>query len=112
LILFSVPLWEEPMSWLITILLEVPDPRTGNATPHDLLDVLTIVPMASICGCENCVEFADFAEDREELFREFLGLENGMPSHDTFTRLFRHPAPAASPNEWTSMALPFLPPAC
>jgi len=77
------------MNWLITILREVPDPRTGNATRHDLLDVLTIALTASICGCESCVEFADFAEDREELFREFLNLQNGLPSHDTFSRLFR-----------------------
>jgi predicted transposase YbfD/YdcC len=79
---------------LITILREVPDPRTGNATRHDLLDVLVIALVASICGCESCVEFADFAEDREELFREFLGLENGLPSHDTFSRLFRLLDPA------------------
>ena len=77
------------MSWLITILRDVPDPRSGNATRHDLLDLLMIALTASICGCESCVEFADFAEDREPLFREFLGLENGLPSHDTFSRLFR-----------------------
>ena len=59
----------------------------GNARRHE--DVLTIALVASICGCESCVEFADFGEDREELFREFLGLENGLPSHDTFSRLFR-----------------------
>lgn len=80
---------------LITILRKVPDPRTGNATRHDLLDVLVIALTASICGCESCVEFADFAWDREELFREFLGLENGLPSHDTFSRLFRVIDPAA-----------------
>jgi hypothetical protein len=51
--------------------------------------VLTIALTASICGCESCVEFADFAEDREQLFREFLHLENGLPSHDTFSRLLR-----------------------
>lgn len=77
------------MSWLITILRDVPDPRTGNAIRHDLLDVLMIALVASVCGCESCAEFADFAEDREELFREFLGLEHGLPSHDTFSRLFR-----------------------
>jgi predicted transposase YbfD/YdcC len=54
-----------------------------------LLDVLVIALTASICGCESCVEFADFAEDREELFREFLSLANGLPSHDTFSRLLR-----------------------
>jgi predicted transposase YbfD/YdcC len=83
------------MNWLITILKDIPDPRTGNAKRHDLLEVLTIALTASICGCESCVEFADFAEDREELFREFLSLENGLPSHDTFSRLFRLLDPAA-----------------
>ena len=80
---------------IITILRGITDPRTGNATRHDLLDVLTIALVASICGCESCVEFADFAEDREELFREFLVLENGLPSHDTFSRLLRLLDPAA-----------------
>lgn len=77
------------MRVLFTILRGVPDPRTGNATRHDLVEVLTIALVASICGCESCVEFADFAEDREAFFREFLSLENGLPSHDTFSRLFR-----------------------
>ena len=77
------------MPSLITILRAVPDPRTGNATRHELLDLLVIALTASICGCESCVDFADFAEDREELFREFLSLPNGLPSHDTFSRLFR-----------------------
>jgi len=74
------------MRWLITILRDVPDPGAGNAARHDLLDVLTIALVASICGCQSCVEFG---EDREELFREFLGLEKGLPSHVTFSRLLR-----------------------
>lgn len=74
---------------LITILHGITDPRTGNARRHDLLEILTIALVASICGCDSCVDFADFAEDREALFREFLILENGLPSHDTFSRLFR-----------------------
>ena len=43
----------------------------------------------SVCGAESCVDFAEFAEDREALLREFLSLENGSPSHDTFSRVFR-----------------------
>jgi len=53
----------------------LPDPRTGNATRHDLLEVLTIALVGSICGAETCVDFADFARDREALFRDFLKLE-------------------------------------
>lgn len=77
------------MAGLIAILGTVPDPRTGNAQRHDFLEVLTIALVASICGCQTCVDMADFAEDREALFREFLRLEHGLPSHDTFSRLFR-----------------------
>lgn len=67
----------------------LPDPRTGNATRHDLIEVVTIALVASVCGAESCVDFADFARDREALLRGFLALEHGPPSHDTFSRLFR-----------------------
>jgi len=74
---------------------ELPDPRTGNAQRHNLLDVLTIALTATICGAESCVDFADFARDREALFRDFLELPGGLPSHDPFSRLFRLLDPAA-----------------
>jgi predicted transposase YbfD/YdcC len=83
------------MASLITILRDVPDPRRGNAQRHELLDILTIALVASVCGAESCVDFAQFAEDREPLLREFLRLENGLPSHDTFSRVFRLLDPAA-----------------
>jgi hypothetical protein len=50
---------------------------------------------ASICGAASCVDFADFARDREALFRDFLQLAGGLPSHDTFSRLFRLLDPAS-----------------
>lgn len=74
---------------------DLADPRTGNAQRHNLLDLLTIALTASICGAESCVDFADFGRDRERLFREFLALPGGLPSHDTFSRLFRLLDPAA-----------------
>lgn len=83
------------MPSLITIFRDIPDPRSGNARRHDLLDILTIALVASVCGAESCVDFAEFAEDREPLLREFLSLENGLPSHDTFSRVFRLLDPAA-----------------
>jgi hypothetical protein len=72
----------------LSILRNVPDPRTGNATHDDLLDLQTIAVDASVCGSEFLVEFADPAKDRDELLGEFLTPENGLPSHDTFSRLF------------------------
>ncbi len=77
------------MTWMTQCFAGVPDPRTGNARRHDFLEVLTMALTASICGAETCVDFADFAADREALFRSFLKLDNGLPSHDTFSRLFR-----------------------
>lgn len=83
------------MSWFTAAFDALPDPRTGNAKRHDLLGVLTIALTAAVCGAETCSDFADFAVDREDLFREFLRLENGMPSHDPFSRIFRLLDPAA-----------------
>ncbi len=42
-----------------------------------------------LCGGESCVDMADFAEEKEAFLREFLSLEKGLPSHDTFSRVFR-----------------------
>ena len=78
------------LSWFENAFAALPDPRTGNAKRHDLLEVLTIALTAAVCGAESCSDFADFAVDREQLFREFLRLENGVPSHDTFSRIFRN----------------------
>jgi predicted transposase YbfD/YdcC len=83
------------MSWFEEAFAALPDPRTGNAKRHDLLEILTIALTATVCGAESCADFADFAVDREALFRSFLRLDNGVPSHDTFSRVFRLLDPAA-----------------
>lgn len=51
---------------------EVRDPREGNAQRHELVDILGIALVASVFGVEICVDFAELAEDREPLLREFL----------------------------------------
>lgn len=84
----------EAMVSLITIFRDMPDPRRGNAQRHELPDIPTIAPVASVCGAESCADFAEFAEDREPLLHEFLRLENGLPSHDTFSGGFRLLDPA------------------
>jgi predicted transposase YbfD/YdcC len=65
------------------------DPRSGNAVRHDLSELLVIALCTVLCGGESCVDMADFAEEKEAFLREFLILENGLPSHDTFSRVFR-----------------------
>lgn len=77
------------LSWFEAAFDALPDPRTGNAKRHDLLELLVIALTAAVCGAESCSDFADFAVDREGLFGAFLRLKNGVPSHDTFSRVFR-----------------------
>ena len=66
----------------------VPDPRADNAS-HELLDVLFIALAAVLCGAESCADMADFGQSKEGLLRLVLRLEHGIPSHDTFSRVFR-----------------------
>ena len=72
----------------------LPDPRTHNAR-HDLLEVLFIALAATLCGAESCSDMADFGQSKEGLLRLFLRLEHGIPSHDTFSRVFRLLKPQA-----------------
>src|SRR3954454_6818343 len=76
------------------------DPRRPNARHHKLLDILVIAFCASLCGAESCVDMAGFALSKEEVLREFLDLEGGPPSHDTFSRVFRMLDPASFAACW------------
>src|SRR3989440_8490931 len=73
---------------------QLPDPRAANAR-HDLLEVLFIALAAVLCGAESCSDMADFGQSKEGLLRLFLRLEHGVPSHDTFSRVFRLLKPQA-----------------
>ncbi len=66
----------------------VPDPRAGNAR-HPLPEILLIAFAATLCGAETCVDIAAFGRSKEPILRRMLALEHGVPSHDTFSRVFR-----------------------
>src|SRR6478736_4090519 len=70
------------------------DPRAANAR-HDLVEVLVIALAAVLCGAETCSDMAEFGQAKEGLLRLFLRLEHGIPSHDTFSRVFRLLEPEA-----------------
>jgi predicted transposase YbfD/YdcC len=72
----------------------LPDPRTGPAKLHPLIDILTISVLAVICGADDWVEVHDFGVAREAWLRTFLELPHGIPSHDTFGRVFALLQPA------------------
>jgi predicted transposase YbfD/YdcC len=65
------------------------DPRRGNAALHDFHELLMIALCCVPCGGQGAVDMALFAEAKEPFLRGFLTLANGLPSHDTFSRLFR-----------------------
>src|SRR5215213_8331595 len=65
------------------------DPRTARGREHRLIDILTIPLCAVICGADDWVAVATFGGTKEGWLRTFLALPNGIPSHDTFGRVFR-----------------------
>ena len=73
---------------------DVVDPRRDNAR-HDLHELLVIALCAMLCGGEDCTDMALFGQAKEDFLRRFLRLRHGIPSHDTFSRLFRDLDPAS-----------------
>lgn len=73
---------------------DVPDPRASNAR-HDLGELLVIAFVSVLCGSSSCAEMAAFGRAKEHLFRDFLKLKHAIPSHDTFSDVFRMIDPKA-----------------
>jgi predicted transposase YbfD/YdcC len=67
---------------------EVEDPRIDRHKQHKLIDVLVIAICALLCGANDWVAVETFGKAKQEWFHEFLELPNGIPSHDTFGRVF------------------------
>ena len=67
---------------------ELADPREDNAR-HDLHEILMIALCAMLCGAEDCSDMALFGRAKQPFLRQFLRLRHGIPSHDTFSRVFR-----------------------
>ena len=68
---------------------DLEDPRTGNAKRHELHEILVIGSCTLLCGGETCADMALFGRSKQGFLQEFLRLEHGVPSHDTFSRVFR-----------------------
>src|SRR3954463_10387600 len=66
---------------------DLPDPRAANAV-HRLSDILLIAVFAVLCGAEGWVEVETFGRAKLPFLRTFLDLQHGVPSHDTFGRVF------------------------
>lgn len=83
------------MPSLLEYFADLPDPRIDRCKDHALIDILTIAILATICGAEHFTEMETFGEAKHDWLKTFLELKNGIPSHDTFARVFARIKPAA-----------------
>jgi predicted transposase YbfD/YdcC len=83
---------------LVSILSSINDPRVDRTKAHDLCDILTMGLCAMLCGHSDFTVIAEFAKARKTWFESFLELPEGIPSHDTFGRVFA----AIDPDEFLS----------
>jgi predicted transposase YbfD/YdcC len=94
---------EKDLRALETIFAQVEDPRVERTKRHRLRDIIILAICGVICGAEGWVEIEEFGKAKEAWFTDLLGLPNGIPSHDTFGRVFAHIDPKqfeASFFEW------------
>jgi predicted transposase YbfD/YdcC len=64
------------------------DPRIDRHKEHQLIDILVIAICAILCGANDWVAVETFGKAKREWFQRFLALPHGIPSHDTFGRVF------------------------
>jgi len=64
------------------------DPRIDRSKHHKLIDIITIAICAMICGAQGWTDIETYGVTKYEWLKQFLELPNGIPSHDTFSRLF------------------------
>ena len=75
---------------ILTYFRDLPDPRRQTRNKkHQLIDLLVIALCGTIAGCHSAVEIAASGRSKREWLKTFLQLPNGIPSHDTFSRVFQ-----------------------
>ncbi len=77
----------QPIS-IIEAFADLPDPRIDRGKRHSLSDILVLTLCGALCGVDNWVELELFCGAKLKWFVTFLELPNGIPSHDTFGRVF------------------------
>ena len=67
---------------------KIPDQRVVTRSSHKLIDIIAIAILAILCGADGWVGIETYGKAKEEWLKTFLELPNGIPSHDTFGRVF------------------------
>ena len=78
----------------LKMLKSVPDPRIDRQKRHRLSDILAIAVLTYVSGGDGFRDMERYGRKHEARLREFLGLKNGIPSHDTFDRVVSRLRPA------------------
>jgi hypothetical protein len=73
---------------------DLTDPRIERSRRHELFDVVVVALCATLAGSDTWADIERFGKARIEWLRTFLRLKNGIPSHDTFGRVFSRLDPA------------------
>lgn len=96
---------------LFSCMKDIPDPRKPYNQKHQFLDVVIIAVLAVLCGMDTWYEIHDWALARQMWLETFLELPGGIPSHDTFNRIFQMMDPEKFHEaflRWTQGLVPFL----
>jgi predicted transposase YbfD/YdcC len=80
----------------------LPDPRVKRTRHHELTDIIVIALCAVISGADSWYDIEKFGHAKKEWLAGFLKLPNGIPSHDTFNRVFTAVNPVAFQDCFTS----------
>lgn len=84
----SVPLTVKPTPILLKSFSRLTDPRLDRRKRHLLIEIVVIAVCAVVCGADDWVSIEAFGRSKYDWLKEFLSLPNGIPSHDTFGRVF------------------------
>ena len=84
----EVNMRKKPLAAIEEHFSKVSDPRVDRTKEHKLIDILAIAICAVICGAEGWVDIELFGQSKLPWLKTFLELPNGIPSHDTFGRVF------------------------
>lgn len=85
----EVKMSHEPITSIDAYFGGMEDPRTGNNIQHPLINIITISLCGVISGADGWVEIEAYGHAKHDFFETFLDLKHGIPSHDTFGRVFR-----------------------
>jgi predicted transposase YbfD/YdcC len=86
---------KNPCATIVKHFATLPDPRMDRTKLHKLTDIMTIAICSVLCMGDTYVDMEDFGQAKAEWLSTFLALPNGIPSHDTFNRVFRALDPEA-----------------